>query len=92
MASLPIIVQTVLLLSLFLKYRYTKLLLEIWLVVFFLIAPGLQIAGKLLRSIGDSAAVDWPVLRPIMARFCVGVIFLVLWQRNIQDSHKSRTK
>lgn len=87
MALLPIVVQAVLLFFLLLKYRYTKLLLEIWLIVFFMIAPGLQIAGRLLKSVG-SGVVDWLAMYPIIAQVCIGVIVLVLLQRNIQNPDK----
>lgn len=87
LALLPIVVQVGLLLSLLVKYRYTKLLLEIWLVVFFMIAPGLQIVGRLLKSVGSST-VDWRGMLPIIVQVCIGVIVLVLLQRNIQNPHK----
>lgn len=70
LALLPVVVQAALLFFLLLKYRYTKLLLEIWLVVFFMIAPGLQIVGRLLKSVGGST-VDWRGMHPIIAQVCV---------------------
>jgi len=87
-ALLPITVQTILLMSVLVKHRYTKLFLQVWLIVFFVIAPGLQIIGRLLKTVGGNG-MDWAGLCPIAIQVCVGIIGLILLQRNIQNLSKS---
>lgn len=85
---LPIIVQTILLILLLIKHRYTKIFLQIWLIVFFVLASFLQIAGKLLKSVGDNI-VNWYEMYPIVVQMCIGIIVFILLQRNVQSLPKS---
>lgn len=87
LALLPIIIQSGLLVSIFLKHRQTKLFLKIWLIVFLIISPSLQIIGRLLQSAGDNV-LDTTGMPAMVINLLIGIIVFLLVQENMETPPK----
>lgn len=87
LALLPIIIQSGLLVSIFLNHRQTKLFLKIWLIVFLIISPSLQIIGRLLQSAGDNV-LDTTGMPAMVINLLIGIIVFLLVQENMETPPK----
>ncbi|MEJ5052458.1 hypothetical protein WH221_21715 [Chryseobacterium culicis] len=84
----PIIIPLFLLVLIFVKYTKIKLILKIWTMIFLIIAPGMQLIGKLLKDASyDYQYFDINIYITPLLMFIVGVLILYFIIKTVDNEN-----
>lgn len=84
----PIIIQIFLLVLIFIKYVKIKLILKIWTIIFLIIAPIMQLIGKLLKDASyDYQYIDLNIYIIPSLMLIVGCLIFYFIVKTIDNKH-----
>ncbi len=91
---IPVLIQSVLLILILKKNQYAKEGMKIWVVLFLIIAPGLQFAGGFIKDLTDNFInVDFPSYLENGITIIVGTILFLLINKTVEivENEKAST-
>lgn len=89
---LPISIQTTLLIFIFTKSKHAKLLIQIWTIVFMIIATGLQFFGQFLTGMGNNFEnFMWNAFVYKLIELGIGILILSYTNKTVKVSFPETT-